>query len=283
MGMHNFADIFVPDGQSIEAALKRTTHLGIGAHQDDLEIMAFDGIIKCFQQKDKWFCGAVVTNGSGSPRDDIYKDYSDDEMVIVRKLEQKKAAFLGEYGSQVFLDHPSSLVKEQENQVVMEDLLNLLKLTQPEFVYTHNLADKHTTHIAVALLVILAIRKLPVNERPKKLYGCEVWRDLDWMIDEDKVVFDLTDHENLQSALVSVFDSQISGGKRYDLATMGRRRAHATYFESHGVDTSTGMSFAMDLTPLIIDDQKNIQDYLTGHIDRFKQDVQNRLNYEDNK
>ncbi len=283
MGMHNFADIFVPDGQSIEAALKRTTHLGIGAHQDDLEIMAFDGIIKCFQQKDKWFCGAVVTNGSGSPRDDIYKNYSDDEMVIVRKLEQKKAAFLGEYGSQVFLDHPSSLVKEQENQVVMEDLLNLLKLTQPEFVYTHNLADKHTTHIAVALLVILAIRKLPVNERPKKLYGCEVWRDLDWMIDEDKVVFDLTDHENLQSALVSVFDSQISGGKRYDLATMGRRRAHATYFESHGVDTSTGMSFAMDLTPLIIDDQKNIQDYLTGHIDRFKQDVQNRLNNEDNK
>jgi len=30
------ADIFVPDGTPVEAALARTTHLGIGAHQDDL-------------------------------------------------------------------------------------------------------------------------------------------------------------------------------------------------------------------------------------------------------
>ena len=72
---------------------------------------------------------------------------------------------------------------------------------------------------------------------------------------------------------MGVFDSQICGGKRYDLATMGRRQAHATYFESHGVDTSTGMSFAMDLTPLIEDPQKNIQDLVTEHLDKFKQDV----------
>jgi len=40
--------------------------------------------------------------------------------------------------------------------------------------------------------------------------------------------------ENLQFALLGVFESQIAGGKRYDLALMGRRRANATYFESHG-------------------------------------------------
>ncbi|MCK5603646.1 PIG-L family deacetylase, partial [Candidatus Pacearchaeota archaeon] len=136
----------------------------------------------------------------------------------------------------------------------------------------------HNTHVGVAMKAILAIRKLSLNERPKKLYGCEVWRDLDWLVDEDKVVFDLSAHENLQIALLSVFDSQICGGKRYDLATMGRRRAHATYFESHGVDTTTGISFAMDLTPLIDGDEKNIQDYLLGYIDRFKQDVIRRLN-----
>ncbi len=39
--------------------------------------------------------------------------------------------------------------------------------------------------------------------------------------DEDKVAFDLSAQENLQMALLGVFDSQISGGKRYDLATMG--------------------------------------------------------------
>ena len=90
MFKHKSAEIYIPDGEDPGAALERTTHLGIGAHQDDLEIMAIDGILCCFQQKDKWFCGTVVTNGSGSPRDDIYKDYSDLEMITVRVQEQKK-------------------------------------------------------------------------------------------------------------------------------------------------------------------------------------------------
>ena len=63
----------------------------------------------------------------------------------------------------------------------------------------------------------------------------------------------VSDHENLQFALLGVFDSQIAGGKRYDLASMGRRRANATYFESHGVDATTGLSYAMDMTPLMND------------------------------
>ena len=89
--------------------------------------------------------------------------------------------------------------------------------------------------------MIAAIRRCPPAERPEKLYGCEVWRDLDWLTDEDKVVFDVSAHENLQAALLGVFDSQICGGKRYDLATLGRRRAHATYFASHGTDDATGL------------------------------------------
>jgi LmbE family N-acetylglucosaminyl deacetylase len=256
--------------------------LGIGAHQDDLEIMAIDGILSCFQQKDKWFCGTVVTNGSGSPRDDIYKQYSDAEMITVRVLEQKKAAFLGEYGSQVFLSHPSSAVKDKSHIDVVDDLVTLLRITQPKIVYTHNLADKHDTHIAVGVRVIEAIRKLSADERPQKLYGCEVWRDLDWLADDQKIVFDLSEHENLQTALVSVFDSQIRGGKRYDLATMGRRRAHATYYESHGVDTNTGMSFAMNLTPLIENQHINIQEFVSKHLDQFKQDVIHRISRSEN-
>jgi LmbE family N-acetylglucosaminyl deacetylase len=282
MFKHKSAEIYIPDGEEASAGLQRTTHLGIGAHQDDLEIMAIDGILRCFQQKDKWFCGTVVTNGSGSPRDDIYKDYSDAQMITVRVQEQKKAAYIGEYGSQVFLSHPSAVVKDKTNLDVIHDLVTLLRLTHPEIVYTHNLADKHNTHIAVALRVIEAIRSLPPEERPQKLYGCEVWRDLDWLGDDQKVVFDLSEHENLQAALVGVFDSQICGGKRYDLATMGRRRAHATYFESHGVDTNTGMGFAMDLTPLIENPQKSIQDLVTEHLDQFKQDVIDRISGSEN-
>ena len=51
--------------------------------------------------------------------------------------------------------------------------------------------------------------------------------------------------------MLGVFDSQISGGKRYDLATLGRRRAHAIYSESHHGDRHSALVYGMDLTPLL--------------------------------
>jgi LmbE family N-acetylglucosaminyl deacetylase len=271
------AEIFVPDGLPEKEALSRTTHLTIAAHQDDIEIMAAGPILDCFQQTDKWFTGVVVTDGRGSPRDELYKDYTDEEMRLVRFKEQKKAAVLGEYAAQVFLDYPSKVIKDASQPDPVTDLAALLRATQPHFVYTHNLADKHDTHVAVALRTMAAIRNLPQAERPEKLYGCEVWRDLDWLVDSDKVPFDLTKHENLQAALLGVFDSQIAGGKRYDLASMGRRRANATYFESHGVDTTLGLSFGIDLTPLIADVSKDPAAFIKEFIERFTDDVKDRL------
>jgi LmbE family N-acetylglucosaminyl deacetylase len=271
------AEIFVPDGLAAEAALGRTTHMAIAAHQDDLEIMAFDGILACFQREDSWFCGVVVTNGSGSPRDDLYRDYTDEDMRVIRRTEQKKAAIIGEYGAQIQLDFPSAVVKAPSDQRTIDDLIAILRAAHPHTVYTHNLADKHDTHVAVAVKVIESIRRLPEYERPERFYGCEVWRDLDWILDDDKVSFDVSAHENLQAALLGVFDSQICGGKRYDLATMGRRRANATYFASHGVDVSTGRIYAMDLTPLAKDPSLDIVAYVQAHIERFAQDVAARI------
>ena len=271
------AEIYIPDYEPVEKAFSRTTHLCFSAHQDDIEIMAAQPILECFQQKDKWFAGVVVTDGRGSPRDGIYKNYNDEEMRIVRFKEQRKAAFVGEYAAQVLLDYPSRVVKDASRQEPVEDMVNLLRASHPEIVYTHNLADKHDTHVGVALRVIEAIRRLDQTERPARLVGCEVWRALDWMADPDKVLLDVSSHENLQSALLGVFDSQIVGGKRYDLATLGRRRANATYLESHGVDETTGLSFAMDMTPLIIDADKKPLEFIQEFIQRFGQDVTERI------
>ncbi len=271
------AEVFVPDGLRAEEALARTTHMAIGAHQDDIEVIALDGILRCFQRDDRWFCGVVLTNGSGSPRDDLYRDYTDEAMRAVRRAEQRKASVVGEYAAQVQLDYPSSAVKDGSNKAPVEDLRVVLRAAKPEVVYTHNLFDKHDTHVGVALKVIEAIRSLPAGDRPQRLYGCEVWRDLDWTVDADKVTFDTSAHQNLQAALLGVFDSQICGGKRYDLAAMGRRRANATFFASHSVDVATGMIFAMDLTPLIADPDRDIQAYMHGYNERFVQEVTARL------
>lgn len=270
------AEVFIPDNSELDPAIERTTHLAIGAHQDDLEIMAAKLIIECFQDRNQWFTGVILTDGRGSPRDHFYASYTDEQMRNVRLKEQKKAAVIGEYSSLIMLDYPSHAIKNKNNQVI-DDLLFILKKASPRYIYTHNLADKHDTHVATALRVIQAIRLLPKDERPEKLLGCEVWRSLDWLDDKEKIALDLTDHDNLQMALLSVYDSQISGGKRYDLAAMARRTTNATFFNSHGLDKSQRLTFAMNLTPLITNENESISDYLLGFIDQFSTDVKNRL------
>ncbi len=271
------AKIYIPDQVSLAEALVRTTHLCVAAHQDDIEIMAAQPIIECFFQNDQWFTGVVLTDGRGSPRKGPYQHTTDEEMRSIRMQEQRKAAFLGDYAALIFLDYPSSEVKDASNKNPVEDIIQILRTSKPKKIYTHNLADKHDTHVAVALRVIQAAQRLKPEEQPEKVLGCEVWRSLDWVNDYEKVVMDLSSHENLQQALLGVFDSQIAGGKRYDLAAMCRRRTNATFLESHGVDTMTLASFAMDLTPLVYDPDILPTNYTHGFIDRFTTDVMDRI------
>jgi LmbE family N-acetylglucosaminyl deacetylase len=271
------AEIYVPDGKPIAAALKRITHLGIGAHQDDLEFMAFHGILEGHASKSKWFGGVTCTNGSGSSRAGKYKKFSDEQMMAVRRHEQNQAAKLGKFGVMIQLDYPSSAVKSATDPALKDDLRIILAATKPEIIYTHNLADKHDTHIGVAVAAIQAMRELPRNQRPKRVIGCEVWRGLDWLADADKVVMDVSGHDRFAARLNGVFKSQIAGGKRYDLATLGRRSANATFFDAHATDAAAQLIFGMDLTPLVLDESRDILDYVTSFIEQFRDDVKTKL------
>ena len=238
---HKSSDILIPDGVPINDALSRTSHLAIGAHSDDLEIMAYHGIVNCYghgeQLNKNWFTGVTATDGRGSSRAGPYSDCSDEEMAKIRKEEQKQAAFVGRYSAMIQLGYSSDeIMSDQGSLKLKEDISSILKETNPRIVYTHNPVDKHDTHIAVLYAAICAMRELPIEERPEQILGCEVWRDLDWMPDEDKVALDVSQRENLANALVGVFDSQITGGKRYDRAAVGRRYANATFFYAEGKD-----------------------------------------------
>jgi hypothetical protein len=124
------------------------------------------------------------------------------------------------------------------------------------------------------------MRAMPHDQRPKQVIGCEVWRNLDWLPDDAKVLMDVSGRDNLAAALNGVFDSQIAGGKRYDLATLGRRAANATFFDSHATDAATQLVFGIDLTPLVADESLDIADYVCGFIDQFKADVRQKLSYD---
>ena len=271
-------DFYVPDGMEISEALARTSHLAIGAHPDDLEIMAYHGIAQCYGELGQWFSGVTCTDGAGSSRVGPYAKYTDLEMVAIRQEEQRQAAMVGKYAAMVQLCLPSSLIKESDGAAILkDDLTQILQQARPEVVYTHNPADKHSTHIAVLQGVVRAIHALEPEDRPKLVYGCEVWRDLDWLPDEDKVVLDVSQRENLANALVGVYDSQITGGKRYDRAAVGRRYANATFFYAKARDKIEQVTFAMDLTPLVQDESIDLADYVMAYINKFGADVKSKL------
>jgi len=218
-----------------------------------------------------------VNDGAGAPRAGAFADFTNEQMAAARIDEQKNAADLGDFGSVALLGYTTAEVKDGQDTRIESDLGLLLKNTHPEVIYTHNLLDKHDAHVAVVLKTIEAIRKLPMDKRPQRLLGCEVWRDLDWLVGEDKVVMDTSPKHTLQEALLKVFESQIAGGKRYDLAAMGRRCANATYLEPLQVDEVSGAVFGIDLTPLIQDDTLNVEEYALQFVDRLKDDCMDRF------
>jgi LmbE family N-acetylglucosaminyl deacetylase len=274
MSVNAHSDLYIPDGVSTPEAQARTSHLGIGAHQDDLEFMAFHGILSCYEQDMHWFSGVTCTDGGGSSRAGKYADYTDEQMKALRIEEQRKAAELGQYSFVSQLGHPSAAIKDPARRKALVDELEQVLLTaQPEILYTHNPADRHATHVAVFLAVIEAVRRVPPYSRPKKIYGCEVWRDLDWLSDADKIALDVSGRPELGEKLNACFDSQIAGGKNYGDAVIGRRKANATFHDSHSVDAVDQLWFAMDLTPLAEEEELDVKTFVAEKIQHFTDSV----------
>lgn len=233
--------------------------------------MAFHGIASCYEQPHHWFSGITCTDGGGSARTGKYADYSDDAMKALRLQEQRKAAEIGHYSFIEQLGLSSATIKDPIGRNLLVDQIEqILLTTQPEILYTHNPADKHATHVAVCRAVLEAIQRVPPYSRPKQVYGCEVWRDLDWLNDSEKVALDVSAHTALADQLHACFDSQIAGGKNYGEAVVGRSIANATFSQAHAVDAAKRLWFAMDLTPLTEEDAPSLKAYVTERIEAFK-------------
>ncbi len=263
-------DQFVPDGVDLNAAAARTTHLGIGAHPDDLEIIAIPGILAAYGSEDTWFTGVVACNGAGSPRAGRYAELSDTAMAATRRDEQRQAAALGCYSLQLQLGFSSA---EARSADLVDCLEAIVLACRPTTLFLHNLADAHATHRALARSTLSALRQLPAEVRPEAVYGVEVWRSLDWLPERFRVTLPIDDPDGLQARLLRCHDSQISGGKRYDTAILARQQANATLAESHGVDTVTACLLAMDLAPLLESPDLETDRFLAECLEGFRVDL----------
>ena len=256
---------------------KPVKYLCICAHQDDNEIMAMDGVLKGIRSRNYSFALVVTAEGGGSARTGEFKDYTDEMMKAVRIKEQQEASEIGRYHSLYLLNYPSKDIKDKNNKDIVEEYKAIIKELRPEVIYTHSVLDKHHTHLGVAVKVIEAIRELDKEYQPKVFYGCEVWRGLDWISDERKIGFDLSKNVKFQKKILDVFKSQIAGGKEYTKASLGRRYANATYFQSHSVDTYKLVNYGIDMMPLIKDKDLSIQAFALSFVDDLRNEISNEL------
>ena len=256
---------------------KPVKYLCVCAHQDDNEIMAVDGILKGYYSKKYSFALVVTADGGGSARTGEFKDYTDEMMKAVRIKEQEEASEIGKYHSLYLLNYASKEIKDPNNDEIVNEYMKIIKDLKPEVIYTHSILDKHPTHVGVVVKLIKALRRLPKEEQPKIFYGCEVWRGLDWIKDERKIGFNVSRNEKLQKRLLNVFRSQIAGGKEYTKASIGRRYANATYYQSHSVDSYKMISFGLDLKPLLKNPDLSIKEYALSFVRDLEEEISDCL------
>lgn len=269
----NKADIFIPDGITLPEALSRCSAIAIGAHQDDCEIIALPAIVDSVGEAIPGFVAVVCSDGAGSSRTGKYVALDDQEIAQLRIKEQHEAARLGNYSAAIQLGYTSAGLKADKFDDLVEDLAALFDKARPARVFAHSLLDKHPTHIAVSAATVIALRRLSSEYQPRVFLGCEVWRGLDWIPDSLKTVVPVDDPDGLGLKLLKVFDSQISGGKSYDKAVIGRWQANATYLDSHSSDDCEQALYAVDLLPLLNNPSIDPITFALNFVQEFKREV----------
>ena len=285
--------VYVPDGMAVADALARTTDLGVVAHPDDVELAMPGPVLACRDNPQRWFTAVVCTDGAGSVRPPDMVDDDEAAFVAVRAAEQRAAADAGGLSAVIMLGLPSAAVcapdargatdatgapdgtNAADRTDFVHTLAHIAAAAGAVTVHTHNLADAHRTHVAVATAVVSALRSLGPESGVEQLLGWEGWRDLDWLHPDAKVTADLTGHGEHAVALARHHASQM-GLKRYDLAAQGRRRANATFGDPTTADTASEVAVAMDLTAML-DPATDPAAVVLAAIDHFRNDVAGML------
>ena len=241
--------------------LRSTSHVIVGAHPDDVELIGLSAIF----DSDASVTAVVCTDGRGGPRARGFEDLSEPQFAALRRAEQLEAAERGGYEQLVMLDFPSEVLRSDRGAVSAR-LYDIMSRVRPATVLTHNPVDMHQTHVRTCQAVVEALRA--AGHVPAEFLGVEVWRDLDWLAPDRRVVIDVSGAEQLSMRLLGAFKSQLEG-KRYDLAAAGRRRAHATFANPYANDEISSAMLALDLLPTLREGQ-TIEDLVVRHLDEFR-------------
>lgn len=245
--------------------------LAIMAHHDDTEISSSAPMLEFYDGNKGSFATVVLTDGAGSARSGAYASVTDSEMVEIRKVEQRNAAELGHYARLWMLNYTSAEIRGVDARAVAE-VAAVLREVRPDVLYVHNPFDKHPTHRGALRVALQALEVVRSEYSPKRVLAGEVWRDLDWLPDSHKVVVAVDSNPELALNILKTFDSQIEGGKAYDLAATGRRYAHATFSESHSVDNAAQLAYFCDITD-VANGKTALADFVSQVVKEFSDEL----------
>jgi hypothetical protein len=251
-------DIYIPIEESNllavsdKEALVRTTHLCIGACQEDIEIIAYHGIAECYNKPNKWFTEVVVTDEIGSSQNGIYADFTEEQIKQIRCQGRIKTAESSKYNMSIQLGYSGDFIKCNSYSSVTMDLLTIFSECSPDIIYLHQSIDKNDTRVAVFTHCINALRQLPADKKPKMVIGSEIWENF-YYIDNN---------------LIRECNLNNRAEKNY---------VNAIYNASHSIDGCQKITLTMNLVPLINDPSLSILDDTMNFIDQFKNDVKTRL------
>jgi LmbE family N-acetylglucosaminyl deacetylase len=240
---------YSPQGLDPNEARARTRILAIGAHPDDLEFMCLEPIARSLSHGS--FGGLIVSSGSGSIRSPQHAQLSSADYSELRWSEQKEAARIGNYSFVDSLNLDSGPLRSPEGfEELVGKLKNYLLGFELDEIYLHQPFDRHPTHVRSCFAALEALRRLPQPKRPAHVFGCEVWRNIDWIPASKKTLRPLGQKElELQVRLAQVFESQADpmSAKNYVQALVGRKTANAVFQEGLTRDAGIAQEVYFDL------------------------------------
>ena len=244
----------------------------ICAHPNDCEIMAIDGIQRGYRASKYTFACVVTTDGADAERNGRFAKATDKRMIAVSMQEQKRAANIGRYHAVYFMNYSAEEARDQENEDIVNEYVEIVKELKPRIIYTHSLLDRNPTHVAVAVKVINALRTMKKGDQPKVLYGCESERDLDWVIPSKIVTFNVSKNLRLQRQLISAHKSSIMS-RDYINAAIGRRLVNAVFNKDEKRKTAKMTAKAINMTTLLRRKEFPIKRFAMSFVDDLYTDI----------
>ncbi|MDF1678813.1 MAG: 6-phosphogluconolactonase, partial [Legionellaceae bacterium] len=266
----------------LSTCLEKTTQLGVGAHPDDVEIMAGPDMLAA---KDTWLT-LVVTDGAATSNtlNGDYAKYSPEALTNMRQAEQRKAAKRANVPL-IICKFPTAAIAGDMGTETLDDAkktMSSLVQAMPNLttVIGHQPSDVHDTHIRVLALQVHALRTLSdMQLKGITVLGREVWGLMLAIEARLRKKLVMTEAELDEWAeLIAVYESQIAGqGRDYSLTTIERARGNAGYqTHPHGANPPVGLLLALDLTDLVYDKKLCVSQFEARLLRELEKQTQSR-------